>query len=64
MLDGILVRLRVHTTVCERAKDFDRVKQRSKAERSGRDSAVHFHSTEPCYTLPSKNGSHHTPGRV
>ena len=29
MLDGILVRLRVHTTVCERANDFDRVKQQS-----------------------------------
>jgi hypothetical protein len=35
MLDGILVRLRVHTTVCERADDFDRAKQRS-----GRDSVA------------------------
>jgi hypothetical protein len=37
MLDGILVRLRIHTTVCDCANDFDRVKQ---AKRSGRDSVA------------------------
>jgi hypothetical protein len=38
MLDGILVRLRVHIVVCERANDFDRVTQPSLAKRSVRDS--------------------------
>jgi hypothetical protein len=33
MLDGILVRLRVHTVVCERANNFDRVTQPRKANR-------------------------------
>jgi hypothetical protein len=40
MLDVILVRLRVHTTVCEGADDFDRVTQSSLAKRSVRDSVA------------------------
>ena len=42
MLDGILVRLRVHITICEPANNFHRVTQPSLAKPSVRDSGDWF----------------------
>ena len=40
MLDGIIVRLRVHTSICEVTYNFDRATQPSLAKRSLRNSVV------------------------
>ena len=62
MLDGIRVCLRVHTTACESANDFDRVTQPSLAKRSVRrnDKPIASEaSNELVFGVPGASGAFH-----
>ena len=68
MLDGIIVRLHIRTTVRESANDFERATQRSLAKRSARDSVAIRNdkpitsemSSEILFGAPGASGAFHT----